>query len=145
MENKLYVGNLSYATTEDELNTLFSNAGTVTSVAVIKDRETGRSKGFAFVEMSTQAEAEKVINQYNGYAMGDRDLRISIARPKEEGRRGDFGGGQRRGAAAEDMDNAVAAVAMVETRADPEIETALHVVVVASVTKPTLFNKEKIF
>lgn len=97
MENKLYVGNLSYATTEDELNTLFSNAGTVTSVAVIKDRETGRSKGFAFVEMSTQAEAEKVINQYNGYAMGDRDLRISIARPKEEGRRGDFGGGQRRG------------------------------------------------
>ncbi len=97
MENKLYVGNLSYATTEEELNTLFSNAGTVTSVAVIKDRETGRSKGFAFVEMSTQAEAEKVINQYNGYAMGDRDLRISIARPKEEGRRGDFGGGQRRG------------------------------------------------
>lgn len=98
MENKLYVGNLSYATTEEELNTLFSNAGTVTSVAVIKDRETGRSKGFAFVEMSSQAEAEKVINQYNGYTMGDRDLRISIARPKEEGRRGDFGGGgQRRG------------------------------------------------
>lgn len=98
MENKLYVGNLSYATTEDELKTLFSNAGTVTSVAVIKDRETGRSKGFAFVEMSSQAEAEKVINQYNGYTMGDRDLRISIARPKEEGRRGDFGGGgQRRG------------------------------------------------
>jgi RNA recognition motif-containing protein len=96
MENKLYVGNLSYATTEDELNTLFSNAGTVTSVAVIKDRETGRSKGFAFVEMSSQAEAEKVINQYNGYTMGDRDLRISIARPKEEGRRGDFGGGGRR-------------------------------------------------
>ncbi|PKO07109.1 MAG: RNA-binding protein [Chloroflexi bacterium HGW-Chloroflexi-3] len=97
MENKLYVGNLSYATTEEELNALFSNAGTVTSVAVIKDRETGRSKGFAFVEMSSQAEAEKVINQYNGYTMGDRDLRISIARPKEEGRRGDFGGGQRRG------------------------------------------------
>jgi RNA recognition motif-containing protein len=96
MENKLYVGNLSYATTEDELNTLFSNAGTVTSVAVIKDRETGRSKGFAFVEMSSQAEAEKVINQYNGYTMGDRDLRISIARPKEEGRRGDFGGGGQR-------------------------------------------------
>jgi RNA recognition motif-containing protein len=96
MENKLYVGNLSYATTEDELNELFSNAGTVTSVAVIKDRETGRSKGFAFVEMSSQAEAEKVINQYNGQTLGDRDLRISIARPKEEGRR-DFGGGQRGG------------------------------------------------
>lgn len=97
MDNKLYIGNLSYATTEDELKTLFSNAGTVTSVAVIKDRESGRSKGFAFVEMSSQAEAEKVINQYNGYTLGDRDLRISIARPKEEGRRGDFGGGQRRG------------------------------------------------
>ena len=95
MENKLYVGNLSYATTEDDLKTLFSNAGTVTSVAVIKDRDSGRSKGFAFVEMSSQAEAEKVISTYNGYALGDRDLRISIARPKEEGRRGDFGGGQR--------------------------------------------------
>jgi cold-inducible RNA-binding protein len=95
MDNKLYVGNLSYATTEDDLKDLFSNAGTVTSVAVIKDRDSGRSKGFAFVEMSSQAEAEKVINQYNGYTMGERDLRISIARPKEEGRRGDFGGGQR--------------------------------------------------
>ncbi|MDO9084607.1 MAG: RNA-binding protein [Anaerolineaceae bacterium] len=93
MDNKLYVGNLSYATTEDDLKELFSNAGTVTSVAVIKDRDSGRSKGFAFVEMSSQAEAEKVINQYNGYTMGERDLRISIARPKEEGRRGDFGGG----------------------------------------------------
>ncbi len=97
MDNKLYVGNLSYATTEDDLKILFSKAGTVTSVAVIKDRETGRSKGFAFVEMSNQAEAEKAINEFNGYTLGERDLRISIARPKEEGgRRGDFGGGQRR-------------------------------------------------
>ena len=95
MENKLYVGNLSYATTEDDLKALFSNAGTVTSVAVIKDRETGRSKGFAFVEMSTKEEADKAISQYNGYTMGDRDLRISIARPKEEGGRRDFGGGNR--------------------------------------------------
>lgn len=95
MDNKLYVGNLSYATTEDELKSLFSNAGTVTSVAVIKDRETGRSKGFAFVEMSTKEEADKAVSQYNGYTMGDRDLRISIARPKEEGGRRDFGGGNR--------------------------------------------------
>ncbi len=97
MENKLYVGNLSYATTEDDLKALFSNAGTVTSVAVIKDRETGRSKGFAFVEMSTKEEADKAVSQYNGYTMGDRDLRISIARPKEEGGRRDFGGGNRGG------------------------------------------------
>ena len=97
MENKLYVGNLSYATTEDDLKDLFSNAGTVTSVAVIKDRETGRSKGFAFVEMSTKEEADAAISQYNGYTMGDRDLRISIARPKEEGGRRDFGGGNRGG------------------------------------------------
>ena len=97
MDNKLYVGNLSYATTEDDLKDLFSNAGTVTSVAVIKDRETGRSKGFAFVEMSTKEEADKAVSQYNGYTMGDRDLRISIARPKEEGGRRDFGGGNRGG------------------------------------------------
>jgi RNA recognition motif-containing protein len=97
MENKLYVGNLSYATTEDDLKILFSKAGTVTSVAVIKDRESGRSKGFAFVEMSSQAEAEKAINEFNGYTLGERDLRISIARPKEEGGRREFGGGQRRG------------------------------------------------
>lgn len=96
MESKLYVGNLSYATTEDDLKTLFANAGTVASVAVIKDRETGRSKGFAFVEMSTQEEAEKAIAQLNGYTLGDRDLRVSIARPREEGQRDSFGGGQRR-------------------------------------------------
>lgn len=97
MENKLYVGNLSYATTEDDLKALFSNAGTVTSVAVIKDRETGRSKGFAFVEMSTKEEADKAVSQYNGYTLGDENLRISIARPKEEGGRRDFGGGNRGG------------------------------------------------
>jgi RNA recognition motif-containing protein len=57
MNSKLYIGNLSYSTTEDELRTLFSQAGAVTSVALIKDRETGRSKGFAFVEMGNQAEA----------------------------------------------------------------------------------------
>ena len=61
MESKLYVGNLSYSTTEDELRTLFLQAGTVTSVALIKDRDSGRPKGFAFVEMSNQAEAQKAI------------------------------------------------------------------------------------
>jgi RNA recognition motif-containing protein len=88
MESKLYVGNLSYAATEDELRNLFSQAGTVTSVAVIKDRESGRSKGFAFVEMSNQAEAQKAISMFNGHNMGDRELRVNLAQPREE--RGGF-------------------------------------------------------
>ena len=101
MDVKLYVGNLSYSTTEEELRALFAQAGTVTSVAVIKDRDTGQSKGFAFVEMSTQAEAQKAISQFNGQNLGDRALTVNIARPREE--RGGFGGnrgggfGDRRG------------------------------------------------
>ena len=111
MESKLYVGNLPYSATEDELNSIFSSAGTVTSVAIIKDRETGRSKGFAFIEMASADDAQKAITQLNGRDMGGRDLRVSIARPREEGGggggRGGFGGnrgggnrggsGQRRG------------------------------------------------
>jgi cold-inducible RNA-binding protein len=92
---KLYVGNLSYDTTEDELRELFSQAGTVTSVALIKDHDTGRSKGFAFVEMSTQVEGEKAISQFNGFSMGNRELRVNIARPREERAPGSggYGGG----------------------------------------------------
>jgi RNA recognition motif-containing protein len=88
MNSKLYVGNLSYSTTEDELRTLFLEAGTVTSVALIKDRDSGRPKGFAFVEMSNQAEAQKAIQLFNGRNLGDRELRVSIAQPREE--RGGF-------------------------------------------------------
>ena len=88
MESKLYIGNLSYSTTEDDLRTLFSQAGTVTSVALIKDRDSGQSKGFAFVEMTNQSEAQKAISMFNGYSMGDRELRVSLARPREE--RGGF-------------------------------------------------------
>jgi RNA recognition motif-containing protein len=97
MESKLYVGNLSYSTTEDDLRTLFTQAGTVTSVALIKDRDSGQSKGFAFVEMSTQVEAEKAISMFNGYQMSDRELKVNMARPREE--RGGFGnrGGNRGG------------------------------------------------
>ncbi len=84
MESKLYVGNLSYTTTEDDLRTLFFQAGTVASVALIKDRDSGQSKGFAFVEMSTQAEAQKAISMFNGFNMGNRELRVSLARPREE-------------------------------------------------------------
>lgn len=95
MESKLYVGNLPYSATEEELSQMFGQAGTVTSVAIIKDRETGRSKGFAFVEMASEAEAQKAISMLNGQAMGGRDLRVSIARPREEGSRsfGNRGGG----------------------------------------------------
>jgi RNA recognition motif-containing protein len=88
MESKLYVGNLSYSTTEDDLRTLFFQAGTVASVALIKDRDSGQSKGFAFVEMSNQVEAQKAISMFNGFNMGDRELRVSLARPREE--RGGF-------------------------------------------------------
>lgn len=91
METKLYVGNLSYDATEEELKTLFSQAGAVQSVAIIKDRETGRSKGFAFIEMSNQTEAQAAISQLNGKQYRDRALTVNIARPREE--RGGFGGG----------------------------------------------------
>jgi RNA recognition motif-containing protein len=101
MEVKLYVGNLSYSTTEDDLRTLFAQAGTVASVALIKDRDTGQSKGFAFVEMSTQAEAQKAISQFNGQTLKDRALTVNIARPREERSGGGYGGrggyGDRRG------------------------------------------------
>ena len=101
MEVKLYVGNLSYSTTEDELRALFAQAGTVASVAVIKDRDTGQSKGFAFVEMSTQAEAQKAISQFNAQNLNDRALTVNLARPREErggfgDRRGGGGGGGNR-------------------------------------------------
>jgi RNA recognition motif-containing protein len=97
MDVKLYVGNLSYDTTEDDLRTLFAQAGTVASVAVIKDRDTDRSKGFAFIEMGTQAEAQKAIGMFNAKAFKDRDLTVNLARPKEERSGGGFGGRQRGG------------------------------------------------
>jgi cold-inducible RNA-binding protein len=90
MDTKIYVGNLPYNTTEDDLRTLFAQAGTVSSVTLIKDRDTGQSKGFAFVEMSSQSEAEKAIQTFNGYSMANRPLKVNMARPREE--RG-FGGG----------------------------------------------------
>ncbi len=93
MESKLYVGNLSYTTTEDDLRDLFSQAGSVKSVALIKDRETGRSKGFAFVEMDTGDGAQKAIDQFHGQQFQQRTLTVNIARPREERPRGSFGGG----------------------------------------------------
>ena len=97
MDVKLYVGNLPYSATEDELRTLFSQAGAVASVALIKDRDTGRSKGFAFVEMSTQSEAQKAITMFTAFKMEDRALVVNLARPREEHTGGGGGFDNRRG------------------------------------------------
>lgn len=83
MDVKLYVGNLSYSTTEDDLRTLFAKAGQVASVALIKDRDTGSSKGFAFVEMNTRAEAQKAISMLDGFNLEDRELKVKPAKPRE--------------------------------------------------------------
>lgn len=89
--SKLYVGNLSYSTGEGDLQTLFAQAGTVKSVSLITDRDTGRSKGFAFIEMASQSDAEKAISLFNGKQLGDRALTVNVAKPREE-RGGGFGG-----------------------------------------------------
>lgn len=101
MSVKLYVGNLSYATTEDDLRTLFAQAGSVMSVAIIKDRDSGQSKGFAFIEMSTQQEAQRAIGMFNAFTLNERELKVNPARPREErpgmgGFGGGFGGGRDR-------------------------------------------------
>ena len=92
MGRKLYVGNLPYDTGEDALQELFSRAGNVESVRVMRDMATGRARGFAFVEMSTDEEAQKAITQLNAYEMGGRGLTVNEAKPKPE-RSGGFGGG----------------------------------------------------
>ena len=84
MNSRVYVGNLSKTTTQDELNALFTQAGIVTATEVIRDRKTRESKGFAFVTMSTQDEADKAISMFNAYSFGEHDLKVSMAKPKEE-------------------------------------------------------------
>jgi RNA recognition motif-containing protein len=96
MEAKLFVGNLAYTTTEDDLKALFAQAGGVKSVALIKDRETGRSKGFAFVEFETQVDAEKAISLLDGKEFQGRALKVNLARPREDKPRGGGGYGDRR-------------------------------------------------
>jgi RNA recognition motif-containing protein len=94
MENKLYVGNLPYTATEDDLKEHFSKAGNVTSVALIKDRATGRAKGFGFVEMSSADEAQKAISMFHGQDFMGRTITVNVARPREE-RPPRSGGGHR--------------------------------------------------
>jgi RNA recognition motif-containing protein len=103
MGKRLYVGNLPYTTTENTLTELFGRVGSVESVKVITDRDTGRSKGFGFVEMSTDDEAQKAIAEFNGKTFEGRKLNVNEARPQERrdapgggggGGRGGYGGGR---------------------------------------------------
>src|SRR3954447_13701518 len=95
MSTKLYVGNLAFQTTSQELQELFAQAGTVESASVVEDRMTGRSRGFAFVEMSSKEEAASAIDQFNGKEVGGRALKVNEAKPRESGGggRGGYGGG----------------------------------------------------
>src|SRR5213083_1595011 len=102
MSTKLYVGNLAFQTTSQELQEMFAMAGTVESAAVVEDRDTGRSRGFGFVEMSTKEEASSAIDQFNGKELGGRALKVNEAKPRENrpgggGGRGFGGGGGGRG------------------------------------------------
>jgi len=84
MGTRLYVGNLTYAATDLDLEELFSAAGEVVSAEVIRDRDTGRSRGFGFVEMATAEEAERAINMFDGMSFQNRDLRVNEARPRRQ-------------------------------------------------------------
>ncbi len=96
MGRKLYIGNLPYSVTEDTLRGEFSKLGTVDSVKIITDRDTGRSKGFAFIEMSTDEEAEEAISSLNGVELDNRKMTVTEAKPQapRESRGGGFGGGR---------------------------------------------------
>lgn len=95
MSMKLYVGNLSFQTSSHELEDLFAGVGTVESASVVEDRETGRSRGFGFVEMANQEDGEKAIAELNGTNFGGRDIKVNEAKPRED--RGNGGGGRSRG------------------------------------------------
>jgi cold-inducible RNA-binding protein len=99
MSMKLYVGNLAFQTTDEDLLELFSQAGAVESAQVVMDRDTGRSRGFGFVEMSSKAEGEAAISQFNGVEINGRSLTVNEARPRENrgASGGGFGGGGGRG------------------------------------------------
>lgn len=95
MSVKLYVGNLSFSTSSEDLQQLFAQVGTVESATVVEDRDTGRSRGFGFVEMASKEEGDKAIEQFNGTDLNGRNLTVNEARPRED--RGNRGGGGGRG------------------------------------------------
>jgi len=97
MSTKLYVGNLAFQTTTQELEQLFGQAGTVQSASVMEDRDTGRSRGFAFVEMSSEEEATSAIEQFNGKEVGGRTLKVNEAKPRENRGAGGRGFSDNRG------------------------------------------------
>ena len=84
MEVKVYVRNLSKATTQEELQVLFTKAGTVTAVTMIKDRKSGMSRGFAFITMSSQNEADRAVSMFNSYSFDDQELKVDLAKPREQ-------------------------------------------------------------
>src|ERR671939_1971669 len=94
MSMKLYVGNLAFQTSSEELRTLFAQAGTVESASVVEDRDTGRSRGFGFVEMASKEEGDAAIQQFNGKDLNGRNLNVNEAKPREDrgGRGNGFGG-----------------------------------------------------
>jgi cold-inducible RNA-binding protein len=93
MAMKLYVGNLSFQTSSADLESLFAGVGTVESATVVEDRETGRSRGFGFVEMASQEEGEKAIADLNGTEFGGREIKVNEAKPREDRSRSNYGGG----------------------------------------------------
>jgi len=96
MSMKLYVGNLSFQTSSYDLEQLFAGAGTVESASVVEDRETGRSRGFGFVEMASKEDGEKAIEEFNGKEVNGREIKVNEAKPREDrggGGRGGYGGG----------------------------------------------------
>jgi len=97
MSMKLYVGNLSFQTSSEDLQQLFAQAGTVESAAVVEDRDTGRSRGFGFIEMSSKEEGNAAIQKFNGYDLGGRALNVNEAKPREDRGGGRNGGGGGRG------------------------------------------------
>src|SRR5215210_2000247 len=109
MSMKLYVGNLSFQTSSEDLQELFAQAGTVESASVVEDRETGRSRGFGFVEMASKEEGQKAIEQFNGKELNGRNLNVNEARPREDrggprgGGRGGFNGNRSGGGARRDF------------------------------------------
>jgi cold-inducible RNA-binding protein len=84
MEARLYIGNLSKSTTQEELNMLFGQAGQVTAAEVVKDRKSGESRGFAFITMSAQSEADQAVSMFNTYLLSEHALKVSMAKPKEQ-------------------------------------------------------------